>query len=102
MSWRALLAMVQHSPQGSALFRQRYGDEALWGTTEQLLAALVDVQRLALWLKTKDGADGRNQPRPLPRPGQAPDSDSEHLGSDAIPVDDWDAWWNAEAPRDSD
>ena len=98
MSWRALLAMVQHAPRESALYRAMFGVDAMWGSLEHLVATLVDVQQLALWMKTKDAESGKNRPKPIPRPGVDEAGDGEQLGSGAIPMDEWDAWWAAEAP----
>jgi len=40
-----------------------------WANSEMLLAELVDIVRLNLWSKSKDGAKSRNRPKPIPRPG---------------------------------
>jgi len=65
---------VKHSPRESALYRAQYPETADWDTPALLLARLVDAGNWLVWSKTKDGAKGRNQPKPVPRPGvESPD-----------------------------
>lgn len=47
--------------------RRAFPDVA-WGYTEELLAQAVEQLRVANWMQTKDGADGRNPPARIPRP----------------------------------
>ncbi|MDN6566334.1 MAG: DUF5361 domain-containing protein [Actinomyces sp.] len=42
-----------------------------WSLDSQLGAAAVDQLRILAWQQTKDGAKGRKQPKPTPRPGVA-------------------------------
>ena len=44
-------------------------DYGRWSQTDMLLADLIDVARWLQWSKTKAGADGKDQPKPYPRPG---------------------------------
>lgn len=90
LSWRDLWVIVNQSPQGSALDRAMRPSEALWGLTEQLLAANLDATRVLIWQKTKDGRDGRNYPEPTPRPGIEPATKTH--GSIAVPLDEMRAW----------
>lgn len=72
LSIRKLAALVSGLPRGSALHIAMSGEEALWGTSDYLLAATVDHLAVANWLfvqaNSKKGA--RNPyPDPVPRPG---------------------------------
>lgn len=72
VSWRALLAYVEHLPRQSAAAAEMVGEKSRWSDSEHLLAALVDLTQLHVWMASKDGAKNRNRPKPLRRPGQAP------------------------------
>jgi hypothetical protein len=63
--------MVRHSSRDSAVYRESFGEEASFSTTDHILANLYDVASLMLWLQTKDGQKGRNRPKPMFRPGKA-------------------------------
>lgn len=43
-------------------------------------------------MQTKDGHSGRQRPKPLPAPWIEPDSeqDTQHFGSDPVPLDELD------------
>jgi Family of unknown function (DUF5361) len=69
VSWRALKVFISHAPRESAIFRVAGPVSAQWDTAEHLLAAAVDLLRVSVWQKTKDGSTGRNQPKPIKRPG---------------------------------
>lgn len=45
-----------------------------------LLAAAVDQLTVLAWMKTEDGAKGRNRPKPIPRPGVEPDHNVTKFG----------------------
>lgn len=64
VTWRAVKVMLRHP----------------WQDAEHLAALQVDVARLLLWTKTEDGSKGRNQPDPIPRPG---DAERRALAADA-------------------
>jgi hypothetical protein len=40
-----------------------------WDLNAQLLARIGDIMDMSVWMQSKDGAKGRNRPKPLPRPG---------------------------------
>lgn len=40
-----------------------------WTLARMLEAEIVDQLRLANWMRTKDGQDGKNRPEPITRPG---------------------------------
>ncbi len=55
-----------------------------------LVACAVDELRVANWQRTKDGADGRRQPKPIERPG-----DRERQAERSQQVDNAAALWEA-------
>lgn len=70
--------------------------EPAWTVSEHLLAIIGDRLALLVWQNTKDGHAGRNQPKPIPRPGVT-DPDEQRFGT-AVPLeemrtilDDWNA-----------
>lgn len=93
VTWRAVKVLVAYAPRDSAVFRQGAAADQRWGDVEQLLALHADLLQLIVWQRTKDGAAGRNQPRPIPRPGDEPRG--RRLGNAAIPVTDLAVWLEA-------
>lgn len=67
-------SLVTCLPRESATWREVHGDELAWGLTEHLLALAVDRLSVLIWQQTKDGQTGRNQPKPIPRPGVSDDT----------------------------
>lgn len=96
VSWRAVANMVKHTRRGSALHRVVNGENAEWGLAEQFLAGIHDGVWLANWQRTVDGSKNRNRPKPVVRPWlkAAELMRVGRFGSKAIPVGDWDAWWD--------
>jgi hypothetical protein len=95
LTWRDLWVIVRHLPQSSALHQAIHGvDESLWTIGDYLLAQIADTQAWLAWTKTKDGEKGRNQPKPIVRPGVVDDS-KKQVGSGALPASemlDWLGW----------
>jgi hypothetical protein len=83
LTWRRLGVLVKHLPAESATKTalrnaapvqklQKAVETAEYGTwsqTDMLLAELIDVARWLQWSKTKAAEDGRDAPKPFPRPG---------------------------------
>ncbi len=89
LSWRDLKVIITRMPQHiSALAAERNPNDSPWGLREHLLAELTDIQRLALWTKTKDGAKNRNRPKPIERPGRRP----EKFGKKPLSIDRMKEW----------
>lgn len=84
-NWDDLSAIVYRlqGDQESALYRAMNPDW-MWGLPEMLLASTADTLRWLQWAKTSDGQKGRNQPRPIPRPGVK--DDREHIGDAPVSV----------------
>ena len=88
LSWRRLRVLLRHLPRESAFVRDRAGEAARGGETEQLLALLADTL----------AAINRNLVQPhsrtllpkaqrLPRPGVTDRGDGRRWGSSAMPLD---------------
>lgn len=59
--------LMDRLPDGCLIWREVGGARALT-TTEQMLRALEFQMRVNTWMQSKDGADGKNRPEPLPLP----------------------------------
>jgi hypothetical protein len=68
LTWRRLAVLVHHLPDDSATWVAIHGEKALWGTTDYLLAAVVDNLAAANW--QRGGGKGQ-RPKPLQRPKSA-------------------------------
>lgn len=68
--------LVEHLPRDSAFSRGLHGEEAQWGVTEHLLAAVVDQLAVANWMfatvNVGEDAEPPPYPDPVPRPGDQP------------------------------
>lgn len=69
LSWLDLEAVIDQRPIGSAISRAIDGEDAFWGLSEQLLAAVADRLSWALW---QNGGGKGQKPKPIPRPGTRP------------------------------
>lgn len=97
-TWHDLWVFVRGLPRESAYARALLGEDHFWGLSELILAQVSDSLRILVWQQTEDGSKGKNQPKPWPRPGVAPDEDTTMFGKDAISIDEMDDWlgWSKE------
>lgn len=104
MTWADLRDFVAYLDASSALVGEVNPDAAGWQGEEKvpmLLAHIADtLSGLAYGYALthmKRGSKKPAPPKPIPRPGIAKTADRErHFGSGAIPIADFDAWWNGE------
>lgn len=91
LTWYDLAAFVKHLQRDpeSALAVELHGPT--WSVEAQLLATIADSLAWANWQRA--GKKTAPKPTPIPRPWEKPKSTS--LGSDAIPIADFDDWWNS-------
>lgn len=83
LSWRKLIGLVERLPS-SALTVQATQPAARWGDTEHLLADVFDAVMGVQWtLAAVNSKRKPKQPRPHPRPTDAP---AKRAGA-AVPVD---------------
>jgi len=93
LSWADLRDIVKYQPATSALYREMHPDAAPWGLSEHLLAVVADAVIAGNWMSSRDGQKNKNRPKPIPRPGVAPDS--KKFGGKAESMDtirDWLGW----------
>lgn len=65
-----------------------HGADAAWGLPEQLAASIADSLNWLVWAKTPDAAKNRNRPKPIPRPGVKPPTDTTRYGGRPVPIDE--------------
>lgn len=100
---RSLAHFVRHLPPTSATMRALHPDDAervTWmegKATAELLACLIDEVRGMQWMY--ESAHSRSRPRrpkPFPTPWRTDDADTRRIGSGAITIADFDAWFDGE------
>jgi hypothetical protein len=102
---RALLSFVRHLDHTSALWRATRDDSDEWvpwldGTmVAPMLANLVDVTNFARWEYalscTKKGRSKPRKPRRIDVPWRRDRSGERHIGSDPIPIAEFEEWWES-------
>ena len=87
----ALVSFVKHLRPDSALRRAQdpRGELPEWATTLKTNAILADLFDAYCATHVRKG----RKARPYPRPG---DKRGQVIGDGAIPIKDFDAWWNGE------
>lgn len=79
-NWRDLIVVMSNLGPDTAYYRACHPNDWQWSQESMLQASTVDLLNLLVWFKTKDGQQGRNRPKPLPRPGVEPDRDVKKIG----------------------
>lgn len=90
LSWRALYSFIRYLPPASAYFRETHPEEAAWLLGYRSAGILADLWDLTAACHTPKG----KQPPKYPRPG-AKNENEQRIGADAIPISEFDAWWNS-------
>ncbi|MFF2631956.1 hypothetical protein ACFVR6_03645 [Microbacterium sp. NPDC058021] len=94
LNWRDLYVLLRrwqktpHNAVGEAIH-----GHALWSIEEQLLAVAVDTLAFANWQRMRK--PHAPKPKRLPRPWEA--SKGRQLGSEPIPISQFDDWWESKA-----
>ncbi len=78
---------------GTALQEAMYG--TIWPVHTQLLAEVVDALNIANW--QRGGRKNSPKPKRIPRPWEK--KRAQTLGSDPIPISQFDDWWDAQEPH---
>lgn len=89
----ALLSFVKHLPPDSALKREMDPDN-LWLSgihNDMLLAAIHDELAAFMHIYLRSHGAKSKRPKPIPRPGVS--DGMQHVGSDPIPIGDFDDWY---------
>ncbi len=69
LSWRDVWVICTSAEPKSRL-AVALNPRMAWDVSDYLLATIADAQRWLVWAKTKDAQKKRNQPKPIPRPGE--------------------------------
>ena len=95
LPWLRLLHFVQHLPASSALIREIEPEQAMWSDgrrTADVLADIFDLlQSFQVTYISANSKRKAKRPKPYPRPWLKPKV--RKFGSGAIPIKDFDAWW---------
>ena len=94
--WRALSIFTRWLPPSSALYRS-VNNEA-WRFEQSvpyIMADLIDELRVLRYEFEAVHSKGAKPPKPYPRPGMK-DPNQRIIGSDPIPVKDFEEWWATE------
>ncbi|QOP66606.1 tail assembly chaperone [Microbacterium phage Lahqtemish] len=94
-SWYDLAAVVKHlqAEPASSLAKELHGP--VWSVEAQLLAIIADSLAMANWQRA--GKKNAQKPKPITRPWEKPKTTA--FGSDAIPIADFDDWWNSQGTK---
>lgn len=92
-TWYDLAVFVKHvqADPHSALAREVHGD--IWTVESQLLATIADTLAISNWQRA--GRKSAPKPKPIPRPWEK--SRKKSLGRDAIPISDFNRWWDSKS-----
>lgn len=106
LSWAALRSFVEYLPADSALVSETCGEVAPWLNGQMvapLLATLIDAVQMQSWAfalaNTRRGHGRPPRPKPFPTPWNADRGGECTFGRDALPVDEFEAWWAEQVRR---
>lgn len=103
LTMRMLLSFAGHLPPDSATSREIRGDgdaESTWQSASllpMLMAELVDTVHVVAWEVAQQSSEHDLRscyPDVIERPGVVPRKQTRHFGTGAIPISDFDAWWD--------
>lgn len=98
IGWHNLYQWARHLGEDTATWRALHPKEAEWSSVLHRTAMLADLIDATVHVaRTVAQAHSKSrlpQPKPYPRPGM--DEETERIGSDPIPVTEFDAWWAAQ------
>lgn len=91
LTWGDLQSIVRGAPRESAIGQSLGGPGSAWSNLEHLVALSLDALNIANW--QRQGNKHAPRPRPVSRPGAV--EDGQRLGSDPIPIGQFEDWWNS-------
>lgn len=98
--WTALRSFATHLDAGSALVSEIRPELAGWQGDMRVPMILADMYDLIAMLRhdfdcanTPKKKGRPRKPAPYPRPGANETSVGQRIGKDAIPIKDFDEWW---------
>ena len=95
LPWSGLSAFVAYLPPTSALLRE-IDEDMSWTRDQMLLALIADELAVANWMAICRGqkkSKWPKQPEPIPRPGVKKVDEGKHIGSDPIPISEFEKWY---------
>lgn len=94
-SWYDLMAFQRHvqADPKSALTTELHGPT--WSIEAQLMAVAVDLLGIANWQRA--GRRSAPKPKRIPRPWEKPKTTA--LGKGAIPISEFDDWWESKSTK---
>lgn len=92
LSWRDLRTLIRRWQRtaGTALSEAVQG-YTMWSIEAQLLAEAVDTLRSGNWQRMQKKSAPK--PKPIPRPWEK--TKATRLGSEPIPISQFDDWWDS-------
>jgi hypothetical protein len=105
LSWGALLHFVQNLPRTSALSRELVPqtETEQWAEGSNVAALLADIFDLLNAFRNEAAVKGTRhsarKSKPYPRPWLKPKK--RHIGRGAIPVADFEAWWDGKRRKEA-
>lgn len=100
LGWADFRDFVSHLPPDSAFARESHPEFSGWGTqlhAEAMTADLIDaVNGLHYALARVFSKKGSNAKKPKPYPRPWLEKETKRIGSGAIPVADFDDWWESQ------
>ena len=100
LPWAALSHFVRNLPRTSALSRelQPATEAEMWADGAANAALLADIYDLLHQLNNNVVARGSGKSakkaKPYPRPWNGPERGERRIGSGAIPISEFEDWWN--------
>lgn len=101
ITWADVRDFVSYLDASSALASEVDPDVAGWQGTEKVPMLLAHIADLLAGLSygytvthMKKGVKRPDPPEPIPRPGVKPHRKAQHWGNDALPISEFDEWWD--------
>lgn len=97
LSWLDVATVIRGATRTSAIGRDTLGEESAWSVTDHLLALVIDATQQTNYLMQKqlNPKSFVPVPRPVSRPGVK--EKGTRLGSDPIPISQFEEWWSQAA-----
>ena len=92
--WANLVTFVHHLPPTSAVYREMYGDASEFASElkqNMILADIFDAVQFFNYNYAKSHGGKGRKPKPYPRPFA--DDGAQRIGSDPIPISEFNDWY---------
>lgn len=102
-TWRDVLDFVYHLDASSALVSELHPEIAGWQGDQKIPMLLAQIADELAFLRyeydithIKKGAKKPPQPQRIERPGVKNQNHDQHFGAEAIPVSEFNEWWDSQ------